>query len=135
MALGKAIYKILSDDSTVSGYVSTRIYPLRINQNDALPAITYEVLNSVPSDTKGGTTGKSKLDVLRLEILSYSTTYIEVQNIKAGIRSVLDRYSGTPSGTGVKIDSIQYADEEDDYDNNKNAYVHSTQFFIRVDNG
>ena len=39
MTIGKAIYYLLSNDATVSGLVSTRIFPEVADQEQAMPYI------------------------------------------------------------------------------------------------
>tara|TARA_R100000963_G_C4588595_1_gene66664 strand:- start:67 stop:465 length:399 start_codon:yes stop_codon:yes gene_type:complete len=128
--IGKAIYKILNDDGTVEGLVGTKIGPEISAQSNSLPYVTYDILGNEPSDTK---ISVSKLDEMRVDVSSYSTTYTQVSDIKEAIRNALDRYSGTPSGTGIAVQSVQYENEDSNYDSKNDVYIFSQQYVFRVE--
>ena len=50
----RALFRILQVDSEVSAIVSTRVAPLALDQEQALPAIMYEIGSSRPYSTLTG---------------------------------------------------------------------------------
>ena len=60
------LYTYLTSDPTVSGYVSTRIYPVKMPQNVTYPAITYQLIGSTRTLTQDDTSLEFMLNALRL---------------------------------------------------------------------
>ena len=124
--IGSTIFTKLKDDATITGYVGTtpvRIYPdiAPLSAAQTFPYITYSVISQTPTNTKGPfdagdavVTGpvsqKSPLDIIRIQIDSYTTDYLSGVNLSTKIRDVLDRGIGTgfTLGTGPDIDSIVF---------------------------
>lgn len=126
--IGKVIYDILSSDGTVSGEVSTRIYPDTVPQNASFPYITYSVINTLPTDDKDG---GSQLDVVGVQVDIYSRDYSEAQTIATGCRAALDRYSGT--NNSVKVDKIKFSNESSrNYQQDLGVFWVSQDYDIRV---
>lgn len=50
MSVEQDVYDRLAADATVAGLVGTRIYPVLLPQNVAMPAIVYSRVASVPHD-------------------------------------------------------------------------------------
>jgi type III secretory pathway lipoprotein EscJ len=66
-----AVYNILSNNAALTAVVSTRINPLRIPQESAFPAISYQMVSVIPHPSKSGT---SKSDFARVQINSFGTS-------------------------------------------------------------
>jgi hypothetical protein len=92
--VGKAIYNILTNDSSVSDLVSTRIYPQKIEYNATIPASTY--------------------DYTDVQITAFGSTYDEASSLARLIRTALDYVSGTYAT--IQIDKIFFEDATDIYD-------------------
>lgn len=105
---GKAIYGILNAASGVTNITSTRIYPDTVPQNASFPYVVYQVIGTQPTDTKDGA---SRLDVVRFQVDCYSTDYDTTDTLAAAVRTALDRYAGTPTGSGVAIDKIVFTNQ------------------------
>lgn len=106
MILGKCIYNILSNDSDVSGVISTKIYPSLAVEDVAYPYISYNQEGHEFSDAKDG---KSQLDIISYDIEIYSETLSELNDLGIKVRNALDRYSGTVEG--IEIQSVRYTNE------------------------
>lgn len=106
MSAGTVIHNLLSNDATVSGIVSTRIYPDTAPQNASFPYVVYQITGTIPTNDKDGT---SKLDTVIMQIDAYSTSYDTTRTLADAIRTELDRYSGT-NGTTV-VDKIIFSNE------------------------
>jgi hypothetical protein len=52
MNVGNAIYNLLANDATVSGFVGVKIYPAEIPQAVEMPAIIYSINGIEPENDK-----------------------------------------------------------------------------------
>lgn len=109
MFVYKVIFNKLSNAAPVSAIVGTRISPGVINEGDALPAITYEVIDSVPQDTKDGA---STLDVVRVDIDFWGEVLDTLKDLANKSRTVLERFTGTAAG--VTISGTRFIGERSD---------------------
>jgi hypothetical protein len=154
-SIGSTIYTKLANDATTTGYVGTspvRIFPdiapLSIAQT--FPYITYSIISQVPTNTKGPTDEgdpaasgpqdqRSPLDIVRVQINSFTQDYTTGVNLSTRIRNVLDRGigSGFDVGSGPTIDSIVYEGMSTDYEDKikpNGVYNFQQEYVIRVIN-
>lgn len=105
--VGKAIYKILSDDATVSGLVGTSIFPNVVPDTDGTGQIRYPVIvfNRVGFETTTTKSCVANLDSALVEIECWSESYYEAVDIAIAIRTALESAKGTYNG--VSIDRIR----------------------------
>jgi hypothetical protein len=108
--IGKAIYNLLSNDATVSGYVSNRIYPFMAIEQVVAPYIVYTQETLEPHNIKDGV---SPLDVITYHVEVWHENPETVKVLADAVRDVLDRYSGTVQS--LNIQSVKYNDEEFGY--------------------
>lgn len=151
--IGSTIFTKLKDDATITGYVGTspvRIYPdiAPLSAAQTFPYITYSVVGQTPTNTKGPYDGgdatvtgpisqKSPLDIIRIQIDSYTTDYLTGVNLATKIRDVLDRGIGTgfTLGTGPTIDSIVFEGMSTNYEDKikpNGVYNFQQEYVIRV---
>ncbi len=139
-AIGKGIFNLLSNDSTLSANVGTRIMPDVINASASaarvFPYITYDIISVEPVADKSIAAGGSALvDVFRVQINIYSRKYSELETLAAAVLSTLNRYTGTANT--IKIQSVDYLTQADDYDKdagNKGIYARGMDFNFRINN-
>jgi hypothetical protein len=114
------------------------------------PYITYSIISQVPTNTKGPfdqgdpvgsgpSAQRSPLDVVRVQINSFTNDYATGVNMATRIRHVLDRGigSGFTLGSGPDIDSIVYDNMSHSYEDKiKPQGVHNFQqeYVIRTIN-
>jgi hypothetical protein len=103
---GIAIYHILTNASDVTDIVGSQIFPDVATQQAVYPFIVYEVSGTIPSDTKDG---PSKLDEVSVNVMCYSNSYAQAQQLASKVRIALDRTKGTFAG--VEIQSIQFTNQ------------------------
>ena len=102
-----AIYNILSNNSALTAVVSTRINPLRIPQESAFRAISYQVVSLVPNPSKSG---PSESDFARIQVNSFGTTYQSAVQVADLVRSALE--ISTPGVfNSVTVQTIYYDGE------------------------
>lgn len=83
-------------DATVSGLVGTRMYSDTLPQNATLPAITYFVVDTVPSETLTAIANVSKA---RIQIDCYAATRTDANSLGDAVRLALELYNHTVSGS------------------------------------
>ena len=80
------LYQLLKADAAVSALVTGRIYPLRLGQGAALPAIAYQKI----SDPKtSGLRGCELPRVARVQISLFSRDYAELDALDAAVQAAL----------------------------------------------
>ena len=132
MDIGKAIYKILSDDIAVESLVSTRISPNIMKQTSAFPFIVYDVSNDNPEGQKDSV---ALLDIVSIMVSGYSKNYAEASKLANYIRTALDRVSGNYNGVNIQaIDFQGYDDIFDDSSGSDGIYRKALNFNVRVIN-
>ena len=132
--IGSTIYTKLSLDGTLTSYVGTspvRIFPdvAPLNVAQSFPYIVYTIISDDPTNTKGPfdegnpvASGpkfqRSPLNIMRVQISSFSDSYETSMIVANRIRFVLDRGigSGFTVGSGPVIDSIVYDGMSTDYE-------------------
>lgn len=98
-------YRLLTD-ATVSGLVSTRIYPLVLPETmldpntDTPPSITYRTISDVPNYTLSGQRLGSKT---RVEFNSWASDYADVKTTAAAIQASLEGFSGQLGDVAVQF--------------------------------
>ena len=139
MEVGKVIYNILKNDSTVSG-ITTKIKPLffpdpaKTLADTVTPSIIYEVNNTNPTDVKGQT---SPVDVYQVLVTSLEDDYNSAVVLSKAIKNALDQFSGTNSG--LSVDSIYFIDSDDNFIQNihegqSGIFVIEQMYRIRIKN-
>ena len=122
----EAIYAHLTGNSGVAALVSTRIYPLTIPQDIALPAIAYQRISGPRIAAHDGPTGVARA---RIQITCQAPTYAAAKGLAMAVRQALDTFSGevTVSGNKVMVEAAMLANEWDGYE------VVTGQSTVRVD--
>ncbi len=78
------IYNILSSDQEITNIVSSRIYPSRLPQGIAVPAITYIINDMNPIKSL---TGESGLDYGLIKIVCWAKDYTTAHLLASAVRS------------------------------------------------
>ena len=129
MDIGKAIYKILSDNIAVASLVGKRITPNIAKQTTQFPFIIYDV-NSEPEGQKDSV---ALLDKASVMVSAYSQTYAESSTLANYIRTALDRVNGLYVGVNIQAINFQgYDDVFDDMSGYDGIYRKSLNFDIRI---
>tara|TARA_R100000458_G_scaffold45780_1_gene44108 strand:+ start:4918 stop:5310 length:393 start_codon:yes stop_codon:yes gene_type:complete len=129
MIVGKAIYNILSNVTAVTDIVSTKIYPEIAPQNESQPYIVYSVVSNSPTDTKEE---NGNVDEASIEVYCFNTKYSTAIDLGVAVRAALERKNGTFGG--VKIQSINYINEQMDVNPERSIWVAIQDYTIRINN-
>lgn len=98
--------------SAVAAIVGTRVYPAVLPQKKALPAIVYEMMTDVPSNSAGGATGTHET---RIEVLNMATTYPAAKALAAAVQG--NESSTAPTGVSGWTDgdgNVWHLDNQSD---------------------
>lgn len=132
MDIGKAIYKILSDNIAISSMVGTRIAPNVMKQTSEFPFIVYDVSSDTPEGQKDSV---ALLDTANIMVSAYCKTYSEASKLANYIRTALDRVNGVYNAVNIQaIDFDGYDDVFDDMSGSDGIYRKSLNFNIRIIN-
>ncbi len=121
MAIGKAIFEILSQNVPVDNLVDLRIYPNKIDYNSTeMPAIVYTIIDNKPTNTK---TSVSKLDETFVLISCFAETYSRVVDLSTKVREAFEPYYAIDITISTnKVQSISFEDFEDQFDDDYGQY-------------
>lgn len=111
MEVGKAIFKILSEDADVSAIVGKRVRPNRIEFDEPLPAVSYHEISEEPNNTKYKS---SEFNHVLVQISCFATTKIVSDDLGSKVRTALDYISGTFNG--VNVAKVFFQDSDDLFD-------------------
>lgn len=95
--LGKAIYQILSGDTTIKSYVNDKIYPIFAPDETLNPFIVYERKNVNAFYTKDGLT----YDEATISVSVVSDNYTECVTIANAVRTALELINGIYNGIEI----------------------------------
>lgn len=90
--IDEAVRIILLGDSTVYGMVGTRIHPMKLPLNCALPALSIHK----PSNPYNQVSGYP-----RFQISCWASDYLQVQQLSQAVGAALEGYSGIVSGLEI----------------------------------
>lgn len=123
-----AVYNILSNNSALTAVVSTRINPLRIPQESAFPAISYQLISVIPHPTKSG---PSHSDFARIQINSFGTTYQSAVQVADLVRTAM-QVTLPATFNSVLVQSCEYDGEAHMTEDNADfaGVYHIAQDFI-----
>jgi hypothetical protein len=105
--VSKAIYSLLTADSTLTAQVRTKIAPLEARATWNLPYITYYVVSDPPTHAMGV---DPSIGNPRIQVDIWAETYASVKSIAKKVRGVLRDRQGTVtvSSTALIIQRIFY---------------------------
>ena len=124
LLIGKTVYKLLSENQDIKNKVGNKIFPLIANLETTFPFIVYSRNSVVPEYTKGGIVE----DIINLEIICVSTSYIESIEIANLVRRTLEmvRYKDDD----MIINQCRLLDVAENYQDD--AYTQTLIFEIRI---
>ena len=103
-----AISSLLANNSAITDLVGTKIYPMVREQEDGLPAITYQVISGIRSHDISGPNG---LVEGRIQINCFAATVLASLQLAAVVRAALNGLRG--GAAGVAIECMLLEDQGD----------------------
>ena len=123
--LEAAVYSILSNNTDVTGLVSTRIYPELLPQDCALPAVTYARISTMRHSAMEADPNFAET---RMQISSWSSSFSVVQNLSDKVRLAFWRFTG--STASVTIEDVWPENETQLYDSVTETHQMAIDFMI-----
>lgn len=124
MTLETEIYSRLVDYSGMSALVGTRIYPVAIPQNAALPAVCFQRITSVPEHAFGSDAGVRRTRVQVTIVAEQLAKTGQAVDVAAKVILALSRYRG-----GTIQDSL-LDNEQHDFESEPRFYRILLDFII-----
>lgn len=131
MRAEKVTYTLLSNDSGVAALIAGRIYPGRLPQNTAMPALSYELVSGVDVSPINAQAGGVLLRS-RVQVTGFAKNYSELKALLEAVRKALLFQSGLIAGVrviGITRELIGPDLREDDL----GLYLQSVDYLITHD--
>jgi hypothetical protein len=108
MSANKIVYNILSTNAALTALISTRLNPVRIPQESAFPAVSYNLISQVPNPTKSG---HSRTEFARVQVNAYGTSLSSAQAVASAIRTAFEAVTLPNTFNGIKCQTLEYDGE------------------------
>ncbi len=134
MNVSGIIAVLIAADSTANGLLAGRVYPGVVKQEAGYPAVAVNLIDPGPTNTK---TQTSDMDITRVQVDVYGSTYSSAAATSAAIRSALDYYAGTVALTGggsVVVAHIEYKTESYGYVEKPDIFRRMCEYSISIKN-
>lgn len=122
MSLDSGIFKLLTQDATVSGQVATRVYPTELAEGATWPAIVYD-----SQTTREPTLNQTGVPQAHLKVKCYAEQPPDAISLAMDVANVLADYYG--AADDVKILASSLVDQSEGWDYEKSE---SGLFFREV---
>ena len=123
MELEEAIYGQLVGDATVFALTGTRIYPMVIPQDVALPAIAYQRISGARALAHDGEVGFADA---RMQFTCQGSSYNSAKDLARAVRLCLAGFNGVMgggTGQGVRVQGVRTENEMDGWGMTANGYT------------
>jgi hypothetical protein len=100
----------LVNNSTVTGFIGNRIFPVVAQASTSLPFVLYRRTGIVRQQTLVGPMGVPRVTA---DFVVYATTYEQARQVADAMRAVLDGYAGIAHNTQVRLTALE--NEVDDF--------------------
>lgn len=130
----KVAYYLLSESSGVVGIVGDRIYPNVAQQGQSPPFIVMSTIDAPPTPTQDGDSAidsyRIQLDLFAQDIAAYGSGISVLTTLAAHVRTALARQTGLIDT--IRVNGIQSAGQQDDYDTELKLHRKILDFIIRI---
>jgi hypothetical protein len=108
MSANKIVYNILSNNAALTALISTRLNPVRIPQESAFPAVSYQLISDIPNPTKSG---HSRTEFVRVQVNAYGVTLASAESVSSAIRTAFEAVNLPNTFNGIKCQTIEFDNE------------------------
>jgi len=108
----EALRTVGTADSTLTGLIGTRLYPMVIPRGAALPAVAYQRISTNRESAMAQTAGAG-LPWARFQFSCYDSTYSGAKAVANALKAAYNEYGAVVSG--VTIEAIHVDNESDIY--------------------
>ena len=125
MSIEDGLRTHLLADVPVTALVVARIYPIKLPQNPTYPALTYEMISTIPFR---GLAGDSGLERARARIHCWAETYTGAIDLATKVRTAVADFSVLMGTTTVR--STKFETWNDIFEDVPEVYRRVADFFI-----
>ena len=108
MSANKIVYNILSNNAALTALISTRLNPIRIPQESAFPAVSYQLVSEVPNPTKSG---HSRTEFAKVQVNAYGLTLASADSVASAIRTAFEVVTLPATFNTIKCQTIEFDGE------------------------
>jgi len=108
MSANKIVYNILSNNAALTALISTRLNPIRIPQESAFPAVSYQLVSEIPNPTKSG---HSRTEFARVQVNAYGVTLASAESVASAIRNAFEVVTLPATFNSIKCQTIEFDGE------------------------
>lgn len=126
MTIEKDIYHKLSNDTDVSGLVSSRIYPMKLPQKWTLPSITYQRISGDRDHCLDGPSGRARP---RFQVDCWDDSYSGVKTLADKVRLCLNGFKGDIN-TETNVGGIILTSDRDIWEEDIGVYRITMDFIV-----
>lgn len=123
--IAEALQAYVVADSAVAALAGARMYPLKLPQSPAMPAITYQHVSGATVVSNDGATGLANPT---FQIDCWGNTYATMDALFQAVRERLNGAKGTFSG--IQVQGIFLVRRRDLYDNDAELYRRTADYEI-----
>jgi hypothetical protein len=105
MSANKIVYNILSNNAALTALISTRLNPVRIPQESAFPAVSYQLISEIPNPTKSG---HSRTEFARVQVNAYGVTLASAESVASAIRNAFEVVTLPATFNTIKCQTIEF---------------------------
>jgi hypothetical protein len=123
MSIEPGLLALLNSDSTLSGLLSGRIFPVILPETPTYPSLTYRTISAVPTyDLSGSVIGEKT----RIEFTAWSAAFADCKAVHDAIRGILDCFNGPTTGGSFIV--VRDGSAVDGFDADRRAYTSSVDY-------
>ena len=129
MELEESIYSYLSNYAGLTALVDKKIFPLIVPENVILPAVIYQQISSIITESIYRDDGTAWVNV-QFKILG--TSYSNSKAIAKQVKTAFFNFSGVMGSGGVNVGAVRrISDDLDFYDDEKEySIIQEYSFFV-----
>lgn len=118
--IGEALYHILTNTPAFTAIAGNKVFPLRVAQGVALPAVTYQKISGGQNACRS-----EQMKPYRVQLSVFSARYEQQEAIAAAIREALDGYQDSEL-------SAEFLTETDLYEEGAEVYHLAIDYNITI---
>ena len=123
MDVGTLIFGLLSQNATIQALCGGRVFPVRVPQGQAMPAVVYQLISQIPQQYIGN---QRSYDLARVQISIFADSYPALAPLAAAVRLALDGYRQ------ADIISVVLDIETDHFEDGADRYHRSQDYRLNL---
>jgi hypothetical protein len=124
--LADAIYSRLTGFAGLSALVVSRVYPVNLPQNPAVPAVTYQ---KIGGESEQGMAADHGMTHPLVQFDCFAATYSAAWAVARQVRNALERWSGSEAGVTI-LDTLIEREGQDIYEDDVKLFRVSMDYTI-----